>query len=236
MVSQHICVSNRKGTLSDAIIPWIQLLRDATLCSNCNCTTLSHYLSSHRCSLSSPLTLSHFHFNFKNNLLKLYLWILSCFLFNYSSMFLLWTSFKSRMVRNEMTYFYWTTRRDTIDNRILRKEQMTNHFARAGTFTTKVRGRSQFRKIPPLMFYVFHVSPNHSFRLLPFPFSLTFPPLSRFSPPITSRFPSPSLYSLLPCSLPRSSPCSRWGCAWICGACSGTLRQILTPSFRAATG
>ncbi|KAJ8258639.1 hypothetical protein COCON_G00176510 [Conger conger] len=44
----------------------------------------------------------------------------------------------SRMVRNEMTYFYWTTRRDTIDNRTLRKEQMTNHFARAGTFTTKV--------------------------------------------------------------------------------------------------
>ncbi|KAJ8259841.1 hypothetical protein GJAV_G00174090 [Gymnothorax javanicus] len=44
----------------------------------------------------------------------------------------------SRMVRNEMTYFYWTTRRDTIDNRTLRKEQMTNHFAKAGTFTTKV--------------------------------------------------------------------------------------------------
>ncbi|KAJ8395752.1 hypothetical protein AAFF_G00029890 [Aldrovandia affinis] len=44
----------------------------------------------------------------------------------------------SRMVRNEMTYFYWTTRRDAIDNRSLRKEQMTNHFAKAGTFTTKV--------------------------------------------------------------------------------------------------
>ncbi|KAJ8361093.1 hypothetical protein SKAU_G00176180 [Synaphobranchus kaupii] len=44
----------------------------------------------------------------------------------------------SRMVRNEITYFYWTTRRDTIDNRTLRKDQMTNHFARAGTFTTKV--------------------------------------------------------------------------------------------------
>ncbi|XP_063071682.1 tubulin monoglycylase TTLL3 isoform X2 [Engraulis encrasicolus] len=44
----------------------------------------------------------------------------------------------SRLVRNELTYFYWTTRRDTIDTRILRKEQMTNHFAKAGTFTTKV--------------------------------------------------------------------------------------------------
>ncbi|XP_076870474.1 tubulin monoglycylase TTLL3-like isoform X2 [Brachyhypopomus gauderio] len=43
-----------------------------------------------------------------------------------------------RMVRNEMTYLYWTTRRDSIDNRSLRKEQMTNHYAKAGTFTTKV--------------------------------------------------------------------------------------------------
>ncbi|XP_036425562.1 tubulin monoglycylase TTLL3-like [Colossoma macropomum] len=44
----------------------------------------------------------------------------------------------SRMVRNEMTYLYWTTRRDSIDTRSLRKEQMTNHFAKSGTFTTKV--------------------------------------------------------------------------------------------------
>ncbi|XP_072539216.1 tubulin monoglycylase TTLL3-like [Salminus brasiliensis] len=44
----------------------------------------------------------------------------------------------SRMVRNEMTYLYWTTRRDSIDNRNLRKEQMTNHYAKSGTFTTKV--------------------------------------------------------------------------------------------------
>ncbi|KAI1890869.1 hypothetical protein AGOR_G00158040 [Albula goreensis] len=44
----------------------------------------------------------------------------------------------SRMVRNEMTYLYWTTRRDAIDYRTLRKEQMTNHYAKAGTFTTKV--------------------------------------------------------------------------------------------------
>ncbi|KAM7401987.1 hypothetical protein PAMP_017264 [Pampus punctatissimus] len=44
----------------------------------------------------------------------------------------------SRMVRNETTYFYWTTRRDYIDCRSLQKDQMTNHYANAGTFTTKV--------------------------------------------------------------------------------------------------
>ncbi|XP_071775568.2 tubulin monoglycylase TTLL3 [Centroberyx gerrardi] len=46
--------------------------------------------------------------------------------------------FMSRLVRNETTYFYWTTRRDSIDCRSLRKDQMTNHYANAGTFTTKV--------------------------------------------------------------------------------------------------
>ncbi|XP_040890290.1 tubulin monoglycylase TTLL3 [Toxotes jaculatrix] len=44
----------------------------------------------------------------------------------------------SRLVRNETTYFYWTTRRDYIDCRSLRSDQMTNHYANAGTFTTKV--------------------------------------------------------------------------------------------------
>ncbi|XP_056129470.1 tubulin monoglycylase TTLL3 [Lampris incognitus] len=44
----------------------------------------------------------------------------------------------SRMVRNETTFFYWTTRRDSIDCRSLRKDQMTNHYANVGTFTTKV--------------------------------------------------------------------------------------------------
>ncbi|MGH0187259.1 UNVERIFIED_CONTAM: hypothetical protein FKN15_024261 [Acipenser sinensis] len=44
----------------------------------------------------------------------------------------------SRLVRNETPYFYWTTRRDAIDCRLLRKDQMTNHYARAGSFTTKV--------------------------------------------------------------------------------------------------
>ncbi|XP_054866864.1 tubulin monoglycylase TTLL3 isoform X3 [Amphiprion ocellaris] len=44
----------------------------------------------------------------------------------------------SRMVRNETIYFYWTTRRDHIDCRSLRNDQMTNHYANAATFTTKV--------------------------------------------------------------------------------------------------
>ncbi|XP_029457009.1 tubulin monoglycylase TTLL3 isoform X2 [Rhinatrema bivittatum] len=44
----------------------------------------------------------------------------------------------SRLVRNEIPYFIWTTRRDSIDCRYLRKDQMLNHYARAGSFTTKV--------------------------------------------------------------------------------------------------
>lgn len=45
---------------------------------------------------------------------------------------------QSRMVRNEIPYFIWTTRRDVLDCRFLSKEQMINHYARAGSFTTKV--------------------------------------------------------------------------------------------------
>ncbi|KAK7940391.1 hypothetical protein WMY93_003717 [Mugilogobius chulae] len=44
----------------------------------------------------------------------------------------------SRMVRNEPTYFYWTTRRDSIDCHSLRKDQIINHYENAATFTTKV--------------------------------------------------------------------------------------------------
>nr|XP_055069344.1 tubulin monoglycylase TTLL3 [Misgurnus anguillicaudatus] len=44
----------------------------------------------------------------------------------------------SRLVRNETTYLYWTTKRDSIDCQSLRKDQMTNHYAKAGSFTTKV--------------------------------------------------------------------------------------------------
>ncbi|XP_058488464.1 tubulin monoglycylase TTLL3 [Solea solea] len=44
----------------------------------------------------------------------------------------------SRLVRNETPYFHWTTRRDYIDCRGLRSDQVTNHYANVGTFTTKV--------------------------------------------------------------------------------------------------
>lgn len=44
----------------------------------------------------------------------------------------------SRLVRNEMVYFYWTNRRDTINTNSLKKEQITNHFAKSESFTTKV--------------------------------------------------------------------------------------------------
>ncbi|XP_041638384.1 tubulin monoglycylase TTLL3-like isoform X2 [Cheilinus undulatus] len=44
----------------------------------------------------------------------------------------------SRLVRNEMVYFYWTNRRDAINTSTLQKEQITNHFAQAGSFSTKV--------------------------------------------------------------------------------------------------
>ena len=55
---------------------------------------------------------------------------------------------QSRMVRNEIPYFIWTTRRDVLDCRFLSKDQMINHYARAGSFTTKVgspgRGHGSF--------------------------------------------------------------------------------------------
>ncbi|XP_040264649.1 tubulin monoglycylase TTLL3 [Bufo bufo] len=44
----------------------------------------------------------------------------------------------SRLVRNEIPYFIWTTRRDAVDGRFLKKDQMMNHYAKAGSFTTKV--------------------------------------------------------------------------------------------------
>ncbi|XP_031810642.1 tubulin monoglycylase TTLL3 [Sarcophilus harrisii] len=54
----------------------------------------------------------------------------------------------SRMVRNEVPYFIWTTRRDVIDCRFLCKEQMINHYARAGSFTTKVGLCLSLRNLP----------------------------------------------------------------------------------------
>ncbi|XP_059246243.1 tubulin monoglycylase TTLL3 isoform X2 [Mustela nigripes] len=54
----------------------------------------------------------------------------------------------SRMVRNEVPYFIWTTRRDVLDCRFLSKDQMINHYARAGSFTTKVGLCLNLRNLP----------------------------------------------------------------------------------------
>ncbi|XP_060094774.1 tubulin tyrosine ligase 3-like [Heteronotia binoei] len=57
-------------------------------------------------------------------------------------------SLMSRLVRNQIPYFIWTNRRDVIDCRLLRKEQMMNHYAKAGTFTTKVGLCLNLRNLP----------------------------------------------------------------------------------------
>ncbi|XP_070586806.1 tubulin tyrosine ligase 3-like isoform X2 [Erythrolamprus reginae] len=54
----------------------------------------------------------------------------------------------SRLVRNQTPYFIWTNRRDVIDCRSLRKDQMMNHYAKAGTFTTKVGLCLNLRNLP----------------------------------------------------------------------------------------
>uniref|UniRef100_A0A8C0IKF3 Tubulin tyrosine ligase like 3 n=1 Tax=Chelonoidis abingdonii TaxID=106734 RepID=A0A8C0IKF3_CHEAB len=54
----------------------------------------------------------------------------------------------SRLVRNQMPYFIWTNRRDAIDCRFLRKEQVMNHYAKVGSFTTKVGLCLNLRNLP----------------------------------------------------------------------------------------
>ncbi|XP_018878952.3 tubulin monoglycylase TTLL3 isoform X4 [Gorilla gorilla gorilla] len=54
----------------------------------------------------------------------------------------------SRMVQNETPYFIWTTRRDVLDCRFLSKDQMINHYAQAGSFTTKVGLCLNLRNLP----------------------------------------------------------------------------------------
>ncbi|XP_053157556.1 tubulin monoglycylase TTLL3 isoform X2 [Hemicordylus capensis] len=57
-------------------------------------------------------------------------------------------SLMSRLVRNQIPYFIWTNRRDVIDCRFLRRDQMMNHYAKAGTFTTKVGLCLNLRNLP----------------------------------------------------------------------------------------
>uniref|UniRef100_A0A8B9QJR4 Tubulin monoglycylase TTLL3 n=1 Tax=Apteryx owenii TaxID=8824 RepID=A0A8B9QJR4_APTOW len=44
---------------------------------------------------------------------------------------------QSQLVRNQLPYFIWTSRRDAVDCRLLHKDQVVNHYAKAGSFTTK---------------------------------------------------------------------------------------------------
>ncbi|XP_059571948.1 tubulin monoglycylase TTLL3 isoform X1 [Alligator mississippiensis] len=55
---------------------------------------------------------------------------------------------QSRLARNQVPYFIWTNRRDVVDCRALRKEQVMNHYARAGSFTTKVGLCLNLRNLP----------------------------------------------------------------------------------------
>lgn len=45
------------------------------------------------------------------------------------------------MVRRETTHFFWTSRRDDVDCRLLQHDQIINHYAKAAAFATKVSGR-----------------------------------------------------------------------------------------------
>ncbi|XP_015424196.1 PREDICTED: protein monoglycylase TTLL8 [Myotis davidii] len=45
----------------------------------------------------------------------------------------------SRLVRNEVPYFLWTIKRDSIDYHSLSGDQMLNHYGKTASFTTKVR-------------------------------------------------------------------------------------------------
>ncbi|XP_077384623.1 tubulin monoglycylase TTLL3-like [Festucalex cinctus] len=47
-------------------------------------------------------------------------------------------NFMSRLVRNERIFFYWSSRYDASQCRSFRQDQITNHYANTGTFTTKV--------------------------------------------------------------------------------------------------
>lgn len=67
-----------------------------------------------------------------------------------------------------MVYFYWTNRRDAICTNSLQKEQIVNHFAKAGSFTTKVDLQHVFSFCSLSLEYVIFVL------FPPLPFTLTF--------------------------------------------------------------
>nr|KAF6399043.1 tubulin tyrosine ligase like 8 [Molossus molossus] len=54
----------------------------------------------------------------------------------------------SRLVRNEMPYFLWTIKRDSIDYHSLGCDQMLNHYGKTASFTTKIGLCLNLRSLP----------------------------------------------------------------------------------------
>lgn len=54
----------------------------------------------------------------------------------------------SRMLRDIPPQFIWSLRKDQVDFRFLRKEQMVNHHSKTGTFTTKLGLCTSLRQLP----------------------------------------------------------------------------------------
>ncbi|XP_074770697.1 tubulin monoglycylase TTLL3 [Athene noctua] len=54
----------------------------------------------------------------------------------------------SRLVRDQVPYFIWTNRCNAIDCRLLRKDQLVNHYAWVSAFTTKVGLCLNLRNLP----------------------------------------------------------------------------------------
>ncbi|XP_039193185.1 protein monoglycylase TTLL8 [Crotalus tigris] len=65
----------------------------------------------------------------------------------------------SRLIRNEETSFYWTTKKDAVDYYTLHIDQMLNHYSKTGSFTTKIGLCLHMRNLP---WYV-SVNPNSFF-------------------------------------------------------------------------
>ncbi|NXJ38774.1 TTLL3 monoglycylase, partial [Ciconia maguari] len=54
----------------------------------------------------------------------------------------------SHLVRDQVPYFIWTNRHSAVDRRLLRQDQVVNHYARVGAFTTKEGLCLNLRNLP----------------------------------------------------------------------------------------
>ncbi|XP_025106336.1 tubulin glycylase 3C-like isoform X4 [Pomacea canaliculata] len=54
----------------------------------------------------------------------------------------------SRMLKNVSPSLFWVLKRDAIDHRYLNKDQLVNHYSKAGSFTTKVGLCTNIRNVP----------------------------------------------------------------------------------------